>query len=402
MEESPSNLSIYNINLLEDGQLIEDGIITIDSGRISFAGKREEIALTKGVQALDGKGWFAAPGFIDLQLNGAFGVDFNTNPEDIDKVAARLPETGVTAFLATLITSPIDEYPQKLQAVLNSMASEREVIEPHKPPSRLLGAHLEGPFLNPEIPGVHQKRLFLPTTIENLEKLVPLEAVRLMTLAVEMLGGLEAVSWLRERGILASIGHSAATVEQGCMAFNEGVSYVTHLFNAMLPLHHRQPGLVGAVLGGVHTNCGLIVDGIHVHPLVVRLIYQCLGAKRLTLVSDAMTALGMPPGVYMLAGQEVMVNESGAYLPNGRLAGSVLSMDQAVRNMVTFSGCSLAEAVRMASTTPAEVLGIEGQFGHLKAGYAADVVFLNASMQVMATMIGGRLAYSRGGGNESV
>jgi N-acetylglucosamine-6-phosphate deacetylase len=395
MKEYPQSFSIHNVNLLEDGQMIEDGVIAIDKGRIGFAGRKDDYIPTEGVVTLDGKSWYAAPGFIDLQLNGAFGVDFNTKPGDIEKVAARLPETGVTAFLATVITSILDEYPQKLKAILNIMASEREVPEPHMPPTRLLGAHLEGPFLNPEIPGVHQKRWFLPPSIENLEKLVPLEVVRLMTLAVEMPGGLEAVSWLQERGIVPSIGHSLVTEEQAWHAFSQGVGYVTHLFNAMPPLHHRKPGLVGAVLGSEQARCGLIVDGVHLHPLTVKMVYRCLGSGRLTLVSDAMAGMGMPPGSYSIAGQEVKIDENSARLQDGRLAGSLLSMDQAVRNMVTFSGCSLAEAVRMASTNPAEVLGIDDQFGHLKEGYQADMVLLDTALQVQAVFVGGRLAFSR-------
>jgi N-acetylglucosamine-6-phosphate deacetylase len=395
MEEYPRSFSIHNVNLIEDGQMIEDGVIAIDKGRIGFAGRKDDYIPTEGVVTLDGKGWYATPGFIDLQLNGAFGVDFNANPDAIEKVAARLPETGVTAFLATFITSPLDEYSQKLEAVLNIMASEREVSEAHMPPSRLLGAHLEGPFLNPEIPGVHQKKLFLPPTKENLEKFVPLDAVRLMTLAVEMPGGLEAVSWLRERGIVPSIGHSLATEEQAWQAFSHGVSYVTHLFNAMPPLHHRKPGLVGAALGSEQARCGLIVDGIHLHPLVVQIAYNCLGASKMTLMSDAMAGMGMPPGSYSIAGQEVKIDENSARLQGGRLAGSVLSMDQAVRNIVAFSGCSLAEAVRMASTTAAEVLGIDDRYGHLKAGYVADMVLLDTALQVQAVFVGGRLAFSR-------
>jgi N-acetylglucosamine-6-phosphate deacetylase len=390
--EYPSSFVIENINLLEDGQLIEDGIMLIDEGLIRFAGRRGDFVLAEYTLTLDGKGWFAAPGFIDLQLNGAYWVDFSSNPDGINKVAARIPETGVTAFLVTFITSPMDDYPEKLRATLAAQAEVAEITKTHKPAARVLGAHLEGPFLNPEMPGAHQPELFRYMTVDNLQKLTPLEAVRLMTLAVEMPGGLEAVRWLHARGVTVSIGHSNATAEQGLQAFTEGVGYVTHLFNAMLPLHHRNPGLVGAVLGSTQARCGLIVDGIHVNPLVVRMVYQCLGTGRMTLVTDAMAAMGMPPGVYKIGGQEVWVNETSARLQDRRLAGSVLRMDQAVRNMVEFSGCSMAEAVRMASTTPAEVLGIDDRLGHLKEGYQADIVLLDKSMQVQATYIGGSLA----------
>ena len=395
MVEHPRSLAIHNIDLLEDGRQIKDGLIVIEQGVIRFAGQRSECALEEHHVTLDGKGWFAAPGFIDLQLNGAYGVDFSSDPGRINEVAARLPESGVTAFLATMITSPLDEYPDKLRAVMAAQAEAAEATTVHNPAARVLGAHLEGPFLNPEMPGAHQPELFIQPIVENLQKLNPLEVVRLMTLAVEMPGGMEAARWLQARGVMAAIGHSNATAEQGLQAFSEGVGYVTHLFNAMLPLHHRQPGLVGATLGSNPVRCGLIVDGIHLHPLVVKLVYQCLGAGRLTLVTDAMAAMGMPPGDYQIGGQAVRVTSSEARLQDGRLAGSVLRMDQAVRNMVAFSGCSLAGAVRMAATTPAEVLGIDDRFGHLKSGYPADIVLLDGSMQVQATIIGGNVLFAR-------
>ncbi|MBE0409901.1 MAG: N-acetylglucosamine-6-phosphate deacetylase [Anaerolineales bacterium] len=395
MEEYPQRFSIHNVNLLEDGQLIEDGMILIDEGCIRFAGRRADFVVPEDLDILDGNGWYAAPGFIDLQLNGAYGVDFTCNPEKLVAVAELLPKSGVTAFLPTIITSPLDEYSGKLQAILAAQAATAEPADSLKTSARVFGAHLEGPFLNPQMPGAHQASLFQQPTSANLQKFAPLEAVYLMTLAVEMSGGLEAISWLRERNITPSIGHSAASAELVGQAFSQGLSYATHLFNAMPPLHHRNPGLVGAVLGSEKARCGLIVDGIHLHPLTVKLVYRALGAGRLTLVTDAMAAMGMPPGSYRIAGREVIAAENSARLQDGRLAGSLLSMDQAVCNMVTFSGCSLAEAVRMASTTPAEVLGIDDQFGHLKAGYVADMVLLDKALQVQVVYVGGRLAFSR-------
>ena len=393
MEGNPQSFTIHNINLLEDGQLIEDGIIVIDAGHIRFVGQRGDHVFAEGAATFDGKSWFAAPGFIDLQLNGAYGVDFSSNPDGINKVAVRIPETGVTAFLVTFITSPMDEYADKLRATLVAQAAVAEITKTHKPAARVFGAHLEGPFLNPEMPGAHQAALFCHPTPDCLRRLAPIEVVRLMTLAVEMPGGLEAVGWLQERGVTVSIGHSMSTAEQGLQAFSEGVGYVTHLFNAMPSLHHRNPGLVGASLSSGQVRCGLIVDGIHVHPLVIRMVYHCLGAKRLALVTDAMAAMGMPSGDHHIGGQPVKVVDNSVHLQDGRLAGSILRMDQAVRNMVAFSGCSVAEAVRMATTTPAEVLGMGHRFGHLKPGYPADIVLLDEVLQVKATFIGGKVSY---------
>ncbi|MDP2990935.1 MAG: amidohydrolase family protein, partial [Kiritimatiellota bacterium] len=220
------------------------------------------------------------------------------------------------------------------------------------------------------------------------------DAVRLVTLAPEMPAGMAAAKWLSQRGVIVSAGHSAATSDQALEAIEAGVSYVTHLFNAMPALHHRQPGLTGLALTSPNLRCGLIADGIHVHPLMVRLAWQCRGAKGITLVTDAIAAMGMPDGTYPIGGQTVVVNNQNARLNDGTLAGSILCMDQAVRNMVAFSGCSPAEALRAASTTPLEVLGLGDRMGHLFPGFPADLLILNEVLQVEATLVKGQVVYA--------
>ncbi|HEX7972940.1 MAG TPA: N-acetylglucosamine-6-phosphate deacetylase [Anaerolineales bacterium] len=382
----PESVAIRNLRLMDDCTVGENAAVAVIQGKIAYAGPAAGLPAQPGLPYIDGQGWYAAPGFLELQLNGAYGYDFTGQPESIPLVAARLAESGVTAFLPTIITSPLEDYPSRLAAVAAAQKSS-------EPGAKVLGAHLEGPFLNPASRGAHRAALFCDPTLDALRYFDPIAAVCLVTLAVERNGGLDAVRWLQARGVTVSIGHSAATAEQAGQAFAAGVRYATHLYNAMPPLHHREPGLIGALLTDPSVRCGLIVDGIHSHPLMVDLAYRCKGAAGLTLVTDAISAMGMPPGQYTIGGETVWVDGTAVRQSEGRLAGSVLSMDQAVRNMVSYTGCSPAEAVCMASATPAEVLGLGDRLGHLKPGFPADLVLLDPALRVQATFVRGQAAF---------
>jgi N-acetylglucosamine-6-phosphate deacetylase len=218
-----------------------------------------------------------------------------------------------------------------------------------------------------------------------------------MTLAPELVGALEVAGWLHEKGIIVSAGHTAATYEEGQVAFEAGINMVTHLFNAMPSLHHRKPGIAGASLLSKDTFCGIIVDGIHLHPGVVNLAYRLKGAANIILVTDAMAGMGMPPGKYVLGGQEVIVTDNTARLADfaGTLAGSILTLNQAVANMICYSGCSVAEAVGMASLNPARLLGIDKYKGRLATGYDADIaVFKPDSFEILMTLVNGEILHN--------
>jgi N-acetylglucosamine-6-phosphate deacetylase len=202
------------------------------------------------------------------------------------------------------------------------------------------------------------------------------------------------ISSLTERGVVVSEGHSMATYTEAKAGIEAGARYATHLFNAMPPLNHREPGLIGAVMEDDRMIIGLIVDGEHVHRSVVRMIWQALGGVRLNLVTDAMAALGMPPGVYHLGDFDVKVDESTARLADGTLAGSILAMDQALRNLLEFIGCSLQEVLPSLTSTPARMLGLDGRKGHIAAGYDADLVLLDSDLKVVSTFVGGQRVYS--------
>lgn len=328
-------------------------------------------------------GWIV-PGFIDLQLNGAYGRDFSTDGAGVTAVAERLPATGTTAFLATLITSPFDCYPQRL--------AEIAAATPSAASAAVLGVHLEGPYFNPARKGAHNPALLRPINCAEVSAWASHRLVRLVTLAPELPGGLEAVRALRARGLVVSAGHSDATYAEAQAAFAAGVGCGTHLFNAMRPLFHREPGLAGALLEAP-VPCGLIADGLHVHPAALTLAYRAKGPDQVALVTDAISAMGTTPGRIQLGGQTVLVDAVSARLLDGTLAGSLLTLDQAVRNMIAFTGCSLAEAVQMASETPARILGLDHK-GRLAAGCAADLVVLDDALQVVRTWTRGTLAFT--------
>ncbi len=330
-------------------------------------------------------GWII-PGLIDLQVNGGFRFDVTADPTTASALAGKLPATGVTSFLPTVITSALESYPALLRAL------EQSIGEAHG--ANILGVHVEGPYLSPQRAGAHNPALLRPPSVEEYDRWLDSKSVRLFTLAPELPGALALVEHLAARGIVVSAGHSNASYAEATAGFEAGITWGTHLFNAMSPLAHREPGLVGALLSA-EVPCGLIVDGIHVHPAVVKTAWRARGTRGLTLVTDAMSAAGMAPGQYVLGDRQVVVDSTSARLADGTLAGSILQMDAAVRNVMAYTGCSLADAVRMATATPARVLGISNHKGLIAPGYDADLVVLDESLRVSMTMIGGTVAYKR-------
>jgi N-acetylglucosamine-6-phosphate deacetylase len=336
-----------------------------------------------GSASLDATGCRLFPGFVDLQCNGGFGVDFTTNPEDAHEVAARLPETGVTSFLPTVITAPPE--------VINRAVAELDVLRHTSPGARSLGVHLEGPFINPVRRGAHPRRhIRLPDRREAEAWSAP--AVALVTLAPELDGALDLVADLTRRGVVVSCGHCELTVAALSDAVAAGVTGATHLYNAMGTLSARSPGTAGAVLADTTLMVGIIVDGLHVDPAMVAIAWRALGPGRLFLVTDSVAALGLRGGQFRIGDTEVHVDEHGVRTAEGVLAGSVLRMDEAVRNLIAFTGCSTADAVAAATITPARVLG-RSDIGTLQSGAYADVVLLDADDHVVATVVGGRVVY---------
>ena len=368
----------------EDG--FRPGRVTVREGRISGVSYGD----SAGPVDFDFGAAYITPGLIDMQLNGGFGLDFTVQPETVDTVAAALPRWGVTAFLPTFITAPIETYHHALGFLRDR--------QPGQPGALVLGAHVEGPYLNEAYRGAHDSQYIREPSLPELHHLLAYGTLKFLTLAPEEPGSLELIHSATENKVLVATGHSGATYEQGQAAFEAGAVCATHLFNAMPPLHHRKPGLVGAVLDNPNTTANLIVDGIHLHPAIVRLIYRLKGWQRVVLVTDAMAGLGMPPGRYDLAGQAVIVDEKSARLADSdTLAGSILTLNDALKNMVEFTGCPPHEAVSMATLNPARLLGLADRKGRLETGFDADIAVFGDgdNFEPLLTIIGGEVVFQK-------
>ncbi len=340
-----------------------------------------------GPAVLDVAGLLVAPGLVDLQCNGAAGVDLTTEPERLWEVAAALPRWGVTAWLPTIVSSP-----PEVRA--RALAAWRAGPPPGAGPVAVpLGLHLEGPFLATERRGAHDPRHLAAPSVEVVERegWSAESGVALVTLAPELPGALEVVRRLVATGVTVAAGHSSATAGQARAAVDAGVTWVTHLFNAMAPLHHRAPGLAGVARADERLRAGLVADGLHVDPTVVAVAARALG-ERLTLVTDAVAALGAPPGPVRLGSVTARVEGGAVRLADGTLAGSALSLDRAVRNLAAFANLPLATAVRAATATPAAVLGLDDR-GAVVPGARADLAVLTPEGEVVATIVGGRVAH---------
>ena len=331
---------------------------------------------------------FLLPGFVDLQVNGAFGVDAASEPARLDELSRALLSTGTTAYLPTVISSPEALYEEALPAIARAAGGPPEGAE-------VLGVHLEGPFLSLEKRGAHAAAHVLPPDAGLLARLLDLGPVRMITLAPELWGIGPLIEQAAGRGVVVSAGHSDASFELAYGSFDGRIGGVTHLFNATSPMHHRDPGLPGAAFAHPRVSCGIIADGHHVHPEMVGLSFRMLGPDRFYLVTDAIAAAGAPAGEYRLATRTVYSDGGVPRLGSGAIAGSVLSMVEAFRNILAFTGCTVPEASRMASTSPARLVGEGRRKGRLVPGYDADVTVLAPDLSVEAVWRGGRHAYSR-------
>jgi N-acetylglucosamine-6-phosphate deacetylase len=279
--------------------------------------------------------------------------------------------------------------------IIKSLKSIQEAKSRGTGAAIILGIHLEGPYINPEKKGAQKEEDIKEFSVDDFLEFNQAAGslIRLVTIAPEKPESIAFIQWLCQQDIIASVGHSNATYQQVQDAVQVGLSHVTHLFNAMRGLHHREPGVVGAALSNPRLTVEMIADGIHLHPVILRMVAQIKEREKVMLMTDAMRATGLEEGTYELGGQEVIVDQGQARLRDGTLAGSVLTMDKAVRNMVTKAGISLFQAVQMASYNPAKRLGIEDRKGSLEPGKDADVVILNKNLEAELTMVSGNIVY---------
>ena len=383
-----STLTIQNATILTPSDRFEPGTLVVKNGRISQIGPASKFPSPTEDRVIEADGLYLVPGFIDLQVNGGFGNNFTTNPETIWRVAAQLPQYGITAFLPTIVTSPLSNVGKAQSVLAKGRKSERPGAMP-------LGLHVEGPFINPLKKGAHNPTYIRQPQSDAIAGWSLDQGVRLVTLAPELPGALTIIERLAGRDVVVSAGHSMASYEQAQTGFTAGIRYGTHLYNAMPSAGHRNPGLVGALLDKESCTVGLISDGIHVHPAMVNLVWKAAGSSRFNLVSDAMSALGMLPGRYEVVGREVIVTENDARLADGTLAGSVTPIDQALRNLIAYTQCTLQETLATITTTPANLLGIAEQKGRLAPGMAADMVLLSPNLEIQVTISNGKVVYQR-------
>lgn len=381
-----SLLCVHGATLIDPSGSSEDRAVLVDAGRIRSIDAGGELRCPAGAGRLDATGLVLAPGFIDLQLNGAFGIDFAAAPDRVWEAAAKLPRHGVTAFLPTIVSSP-----------LSTIAAARRALLTGPPPGFVgampLGLHLEGPFLAPARRGVHDVTLLRLPDLQAVADWSPATGIRMVTLAPELPGAITLVRTLAERGIVVSAGHSAATLAEGIAGIEAGIRYATHVFNAMPAIDHREPGLITAVLLDERVTAGFIADGVHVAPEVLALAARVVRPGRFSTVTDAVAALGMPAGTYPLGDLEVTSDGSSARLGDGRLAGSVLRLDQATRNVRTFLGWSPADAVATVTSVPARLLNVADRHGTLAPGAVFDAVLLTPELEIVATFIAGRIVH---------
>lgn len=385
MSEKTKSIIIAGAELYTPTQLIAPGALWIHGDQIRAVGEPEMmIRMEPSASLIDIGNGKIMPGLIDLHIHGAQGYD--ALGKNLSKVVDVLPKYGITAFLPTT-------YPVKPETFLDDLLQMAEIIQSQPPGAIPLGIHLEGPYLSPHKPGMCDPNFLSPMTEDNLDKILDAsrQTIRMITFAPEEGTSIEMIPDLIRRGIVPSIGHSDADFETVCRAVQLGLNHATHTFNAMSGLHHRKPGVVGAVLHFPEIVAQMIADGHHIHPAVIDLLVRVKGFERVCLISDAQPYAGMPDGRYQWGPYEMIINDGSSHLRDGTIAGSVKLMNQMLNVLVEQVGISLSEAITMGTKVPANVLGLNK--GQLRPGFDADITVLNNRYEAVMTMVGGKIVY---------
>ena len=367
---------------------IRDGVVLVEDGKISALGSRDTIAIPQGARIEDYENGVLAPGLVDIHIHGGAGHDvMEATPEALTAVERSIASHGVTSYFPTTITAPVETTLRALNQLAGAIERRASHIEPDR--ASPAGIHMEGPFLSYAKRGVHPPEYLTPPALNLFERFWQAARghIKIMTIAPELPGAVELISEAARRGVVCSLGHSDAQTADTRAAIRAGARHATHTFNAMRALDHREPGILGVVLSDPRLTADIICDGVHVDPAMVELFLKVKGAERAVLMTDALSATGMGDGRYRLGTFEVDV--SGPLCLRGKtLAGSVLTLDAAVRNVIEFAGWELHAAIRLATLNPARVAALSSK-GRLAPGADADLVVLTRTGEVIETICGG-------------
>ncbi|BFT70294.1 N-acetylglucosamine-6-phosphate deacetylase [Paenibacillus sp. P36] len=385
-----SELVITGARIVTEQGVIEQGVVHLKDGVIASVQSSSawnSSTADPAAETVDARGSWLLPGFIDVHVHGGYGADFmEASPETLDTITRFHAKNGTTAMLATTMT-------QTHEAIDRVLGEVSRYMQEPMPYAQLLGVHMEGPFISPKWAGAQDPKLMLPPQLSWLQdwhERFP-QLVKQLTLAPEVEGALETIAWLRDRGIVAACGHTDASYADIQSAVGAGLSHAVHTFNAMKPLHHREPGTVGAVLTDDRISGEVIADGHHVHPAAIRLLVKAKQPDGLLLITDAMSAAGLGDGQYDLGGQAVTVQSGVARLTEGgALAGSTLTMIDALRFMVREVGVSVEEASRFASGNPARLLQLQASHGSIAQGKQADLLLVSPELELERVWIRGK------------
>ena len=378
-------------SLLSPTEVIEHPVVVVEDGTIARLGPRSSLDVPLGVQHLDFPDLIVTPGFIDIHVHGGAGHDvMQQNPSGRVAFEKAMAKHGVTSYLPTTVTASMDRILSAVHDLGNIISIESQ--KSAHVGARSLGIHLEGPFISPAKCGVHPREFLIAPTVELFERIFDASAgtLKMMTIAPELPGSQEVIRHARARRVYTSMGHSDATFEEARKGIAAGAVSATHTFNAMRALDHREPGILGAVLSDDGMMADIIVDGIHVAPAIFQVFLKSKGVERAVLISDAISATGMGDGTYQLGPFQVQVRGDRCEF-QGRLAGSVLTLDRAVRNVMSYANWPLQQSVILATRNPARLIAAKGK-GELAAGNDADLVLLAGNGKVAHTMVSGRMA----------
>ena len=385
--------AIINGKLIVPNTLITDRVLVFEDKIIDFIPK-SEISKYPVQHVYDAKGHYVSPGFIDIHTHGAMGHDImDGDLEGIREISESFASRGVTGFLPTTMTMDRDHIKRALETIEKAALGTAKKAPDRAPGAKVLGCHLEGPFISPQNAGAQNPSFIQKPDFELMEDFKGL--IKVVTIAPEREGAEAFIKKCVDNNIVVSIGHSRGTYEDAIYAIRIGARSMSHTFNAMTALNHREPGIVGAALDSDEVSCELIADNIHIHPAVQRILLKTKGIERVILVTDSMRASGMGKGVYDLGGQMVIVENDSARLESGTLAGSILTMDRALRNFKKNTGISIAEAVKTVTENPAKLLKMQDFIGSIGIGKSSDLVIHDEDFTILYTFVNGNLSFTK-------